>query len=139
MRVVALLVFPMVLMVCGCGVGELTVPMRSESNSGQVGQTTLTEAGAQVKVTVAIAAGADSGGQPAHLHRGRCGQIGEIRYGLTPIVNGASETLLDATMEEVQGLAINVHNSSDPNVYLSCGNIPGTPAPKPGETQGYHD
>ncbi len=109
-----------------CGPASVSVPMRAESNSGQTGTTTLTQEGGKVSVKIAIAAGADTGSQPVHLHVGKCGQIGNIRseWPLAEVVAGVSETVIDATVEQLTGLAFNVHNSRDPNVYVSCGNVP---------------
>lgn len=65
--------------------------------------------------------------QPAHIHFGSCKNLGPIKYPLTSVVNGQSETVLGGTLAQLRAelpLAINIHKSeAKPGVYVSCGDI----------------
>ena len=99
--------------------------MDAQNNSGQAGALAITEVEGGLKVEVSVAAGAVGVSQPAHLHSGTCATLGAVVYPLNPVVNGASETVLQVATSELNAkmpLALNVHKSaSEPNVYVSCG------------------
>ena len=65
--------------------------------------------------------------QPAHIHKGACPTPGDVVYPLNSVVNGVSETVLDATVDALVGglpLAVNVHKSqSEVNMYVACGDV----------------
>jgi len=108
--------------------------MAAENNSGQSGFAILTALSAgETKVEVDIAASNDSRPQPAHVHEGRCGEIGPIRAPITFLQADArrsdrfvSTTEIGIGLEQLlKGpYAINVHDVRDLALYVSCGQIP---------------
>jgi len=63
---------------------------------------------------------------PAHIHLGACPQSGGVAYPLNPVVNGRSETVLSAGIEEVlkkMPLSINMHRSAADLTPVACGNV----------------
>ena len=70
--------------------------------------------------------------QPAHIHEGSCENLGGVKYALSDVVGGVSETLVPVLLSELQAglpLAVNVHKSAEEvDVYLACGDLPGIDA-----------
>jgi CHRD domain len=123
----------MCLLVFGCGPRSVKVSMNPDNNSGQAGSALVTELGAKsVRVQVSIKKSDVPEAEAAHIHQGRCGMVGPISAGLTPLgLDPADETLFssDTTVtfdfaQLVAGpFAINVHDSRDLGLYVSCGDI----------------
>lgn len=102
------------------------VQLAAQSNSGQTGTATLSEESGKVRVVLEVTSlGAVP--QPAHIHIGSCPVPGAVKYPLTSVVNGKSETLLEvdmATLKAQGDLAVNVHKSAqEATVYTACGNL----------------
>lgn len=112
--------------IAGCGAAAVSVPMSALNNSSETGTTTLTESGDQTRVEIAISVGTDKGAQGAHIHTGTCPGLGPIQYPLNPVVDGGSSTLVPVKLSDLRATAhvVNVHNSADRTVYVSCGAIP---------------
>ncbi len=107
--------------------------MGAENNSGQSGFALLTPlSGGRTRVELDILPGNDPRKVAAHVHDGRCGEIGAIKAGLTDLEASAAagghftstteialalDTLLKGTF------AINVHDARDFSLYVSCGEI----------------
>ncbi len=106
---------------------EVTVTLGAQNASGQEGKATLVETDGKTKVTIAIGSGTAGIAQPAHIHVGSCPAPGAVKYPLTNVVDGRSETVLDVSLETLTKelpLAINVHKSKDDaKTYVSCGDI----------------
>jgi Cu/Zn superoxide dismutase len=123
------------MMITGSGVGlavaagPVTVPLTSQSDSGESGTATLTEEGSKTKVVVAVNGAPPGVAQPLHVHKGTCAKLDpKPAYGLTTLTNGKSETTIDVPLRTLQtgGFAINGHKSAqEANTYVFCGNIPG--------------
>lgn len=105
---------------------QLTVSLLEQNNSNQAGIATLTEMGDQVNVQIRLA-GATASAEPAHLHTGKCPKPGAVKYPLSDVVNGLSETVLDVSLSTLKSslpLALNVHKSKEEiQVYLACGDL----------------
>lgn len=103
-----------------------TVSMTALNGSGQSGTTTITDLGnGKVRIVIDIKSGG-SQAQPAHIHRGTCSNADpNPAYPLTDVVNGRSETTIDASMSDLgNGYLVNVHKSAqDIPTYVSCGDI----------------
>jgi Cu/Zn superoxide dismutase len=104
-----------------------SVKLTPQNNSGESGTATLTSAGAnQTKVTLDVS-GAPSTNQPVHIHKGTCDKLDpKPAYPLSPLVNGKSETTVNASLADLQkgGYAINGHKSAqEVATYAFCGNI----------------
>ena len=104
-----------------------TVKLSPQSGSGESGTATLTKQGdKQTKVVLSVTGG--SGSQPVHIHKGSCAQLDpKPAYPLSPLVNGKSETVVNASLDDLEkGYAINGHKSAqDVKTYVFCGEIKG--------------
>jgi len=68
-----------------CGPRQLNVTMNPDNNSGQSGFAVITDRGSKgITVTVETNAPDVEGLQPAHIHMGNCGEVGQIIGSLTP-------------------------------------------------------
>jgi len=104
-----------------------TVKLSPQSGSGESGTATLTKQGdKQTKVVLSVTGG--SGSQPVHIHKGSCAQLDpKPAYPLSPLVNGKSETVVNASLSDLEkGYAINGHKSAqEVKTYVFCGDIKG--------------
>ena len=128
--------FVLLLFVClgaACGPSTHRVVMNAENNSGQSGFAVLTPlSGGKTRVELDILPGNDPRKVAAHVHDGRCGEIGAIKAGLTDLEpNAAANGHFTSTSEIALALdamlkgtfAINVHDARDFSLYVSCGEI----------------
>ncbi len=116
-----------------CGPVTHRVVMNAENNSGQGGFALLTPlSGGKTRVELDILPGNDPRKVAAHVHDGRCGEIGAIKAGLTDLEpNAAASGHFTSTSEIGLALeamlkgtfAINVHDARDFSLYVSCGEI----------------
>ncbi|MBL8941204.1 MAG: CHRD domain-containing protein [Archangium sp.] len=123
----------LVLTASACGPQPLRVVMNAENNSGQSGFAMLTALSAsKTRVEIDVAASNDSRPQPAHVHEGRCGEIGAIKAGLTNLAPDAkkpgrftSTTEIDVGLDTLEKgtFAINAHDVRDFSLYITCGQI----------------
>ena len=108
----------------------VTFALNEQSGLGQSGTATLTpNADGTLTVTLALSGGTFSAPQPSHIHLGSCPTPGGIKFDLDNVVNGKSETLINASWSELvaagEKLALNVHKSgAESKVYTACGNLP---------------
>ena len=106
---------------------EITINLTERNNSGESGTATLVEEGGQVIVTLNITGAPENVSQPAHIHVGSCPDVGAVKYPLTNVLNGESETTVNVTLSQLESelpLAINVHQSGEnASVYVACGDI----------------
>lgn len=93
----------------------------------QGGTATFIEKDGKVVVTIALTGDPSTVPQPSHIHLGTCAETGDIVYPLNDVVDGASETTLDTTLDALMAqkpLALNVHKSaSELSVYTACGDL----------------
>jgi hypothetical protein len=107
---------------------KYTFKLAAVGASKQDGTATLEEVAGKVKVTIEVA-NASTTAEPAHIHMGKCALPGDVKYPLTNVVNGKSETTLpaEATMAKLMAmgdLSINLHKSAtDLKTYMSCGDL----------------
>jgi hypothetical protein len=95
----------------------------------QAGKVTITEINAtSFRVTLDMTPAPDATTQqPAHIHVGGCPGVGAVAFPLTNVVNGKSETTVNASLKTVLGQqhAINVHRSAaEVAVYTACVDLP---------------
>jgi hypothetical protein len=78
------------------------VKLSPQSNSGESGTATLIKQGEkQTKVTLDVTGA--SGSQPVHIHKGTCAQLDQNpAFPLSPVVNGKSETVVNASLDDLQ-------------------------------------
>ena len=94
----------------------------------QFGIGTLTEENGQVRVVLDLnKVSGTNNSQPAHIHIGSCPGVGAILFPLNNVVNGRSESVINANLNDLRSqapIAINIHKSiSEVAVYTACGNI----------------
>ena len=114
----------------------IMVDLKMLNDLGQSGTATFSEnASGKLVVALALAGGTFTAPQPAHIHFGACPKPGDVKYPLTRVVSGKSETVLDVSWDDLvkagESLAVNVHKSgAESKIYTACGNLPlsATPA-----------
>ncbi len=103
------------------------VTLSEQNSSPESGTATLTDKDGKVLVTLEVNGTPTGIEQPAHIHVGACPNPGAVKYPLSPVLNGKSETTLNVTMEQLMKelpLAVNVHKSQqEAKVYVACGDI----------------
>jgi hypothetical protein len=102
--------------------------LKAQNNSNESGTATLTKAGDKRTKVVLNVEGAPAGvNQPVHIHKGGCANLDpKPAYPLSPVVNGKSETTVNASLDDLQkgGYAINGHKSAkEASTYVFCGDI----------------
>ncbi|HEY3067169.1 MAG TPA: hypothetical protein VGL09_15355 [Methylomirabilota bacterium] len=112
----------------GGGGGPIEARLSPQSNSGETGTATLTKQGdTQTKVVLSVAGAPSGSSQPVHIHKGTCASLDpKPAFPLSPLVNGKSETVVNASMDELTkgGYAINGHKSAqEVSTYVFCGNL----------------
>ena len=98
------------------------------NNSGEAGTVTLFRRGESTLVILNIVSEPEGRQQPAHIHRGHeCDSIDpKPAYGLAPVINGVSKTLVHAPEDKLLSgnYVVNVHASSAHiQQYVSCGEL----------------
>ncbi|MBI4099781.1 hypothetical protein HY440_02120 [Candidatus Microgenomates bacterium] len=106
------------------------VILKEQNNSGEAGVALLTAEGGKTRVilTIVAAPGASaSASQPAHIHIGACPTPGPVKYPLSNVVGGVSDTVIDTTIDNLKSLlplSINVHKSAtEIGTYVACGDL----------------
>jgi hypothetical protein len=106
------------------------VSLDEQNKSGQKGTAIfLEEPGGKVKVTINTTGGDfHKETQPAHVHLGSCPKPGEVKHKLLNLLSGASETILEVSIDELLTsgeMAVNIHKSDkEMSSYTACGNLP---------------
>lgn len=106
----------------------LSIRLNPVEGSGASGTATLAPLDAtHIKVTLELV-NQPPGDLPAHIHFDRCSNPSAIRFGLSNVVNGKSETVVDtpvAYLRRGHGLfSINVHKADPDLPIIACGDIP---------------
>ena len=107
----------------------LQVKLDEQNMSGRGGQAVIVQIGTStVRVIVNLVGKPSLEAEPAHIHLGSCPNPGIVKYPLTNVGNGASQTNIpNMTLRQLLlelPLAINVHKSADDlKAYVSCGDI----------------
>jgi hypothetical protein len=109
------------------GRGSLRLELVEENGSGQSGTAVLsTVNGDRARIVMEIDHPPDEP-QPAHVHPGPCGDLGDPIAALESLVNGRSETIVPMSLAELQrgGLVVHAHKSeSEFDVSVVCAAIP---------------
>lgn len=115
----------------------LQITLNEQNKSGQSGKVVITEVNGKAKVIVNLTGKPSSTPQPSHIHLNSCSNIGAVKYELTNVGNGASQTMIDVSLDELLTqlpLSINVHKSAaEAGVYVACGDF-STSTPKASAT-----
>jgi hypothetical protein len=123
-----------VVLLAGCAMGggsgsmgPVQARLSPQSSSGETGTATLTKEGDKTKVVLKVSGAPAGVSQPVHIHKGTCAQLNpQPAFPLSPLVNGSSETTVNASVDELTGggYAINGHKSAqEASTYVFCGDL----------------
>lgn len=108
---------------------SMTFNLMAQNNSGQTGMAVISPTNTgKVNVVLTMQGGNFTQPQPAHIHLGSCPNPGAVKYPLSNVVNGKSDTDLAFTIDDLktmlasnQKYSINVHKSAaDMKSYTAC-------------------
>lgn len=120
----------------------LKIFLNEQNGSGETGEAELISMGTTTKVIVNLVGKPSEVSQPSHIHLGTCATIGAVKYPLSNIEKGASQTILAVTLQQLIAeapLALNVHKSAtEIGIYTACGNI-ATSTPRTKESDDSED
>ena len=106
---------------------ELTLTLAEQAGSGQSGTATLTADGDdRTRITVELS-NPPGPEQPSHVHSGSCDDIGAVVAPLESVADGRAESVLNMSLEELQGgdLIVHAHKSEvESKVSVACAAIP---------------
>lgn len=113
----------------GAGSQNFNVALNPPDGDGQMGSATVTAAaGEQVRVTIQL----DQGGRdayPAEIREGTCDDLAaDAAYDLSEVEGGVSETLVDASMDELRTTPyaiIVLPAAGAGDTYQACGELVG--------------
>jgi hypothetical protein len=109
------------------GGGSVRLELAEEDGSGQSGTAVISAVGDErAKVVVELDNPPDVP-QPAHVHPGPCGNLGDPVAALESLVDGRSETIVRMSLAELQrgGLVVHAHKSeAEFDVSVACAAIP---------------
>jgi hypothetical protein len=107
--------------------GSVKLELAEENESGQSGTAVLSPVdGGRTRVVIDVDNAPDLP-QPAHVHPGRCGNLGDPIAALESLVNGRSETIVPISLSDLQrgGLVVHAHKSeAEFEVSIACATIP---------------
>jgi hypothetical protein len=85
--------------------------MQAQSDSSETGTATLTSVDAtKTKVTLQLE-NAPAGPQPAHIHTGNGPKPGAVKYPLTNVEKGTSETTVAASLDDLLALVARIRRA----------------------------
>lgn len=105
----------------------LTLELTQENGSGQSGTAVITPVDSERARIVMEIDRAPDVPQPAHVHPGPCGNLGDPVAALESLVDGRSETIVPVSQAELQrgGLVVHAHRSeAEFEVSVACAAIP---------------
>lgn len=117
----------LVLPACGGDEAGLELQLAEQNGSGQSGSATLTPSDDGGTTIVVELASPPAEPQPAHVHDGTCDNIGDVVAPLESLVEGASETTVPLSLDELRrgGLIVHAHKSeAELDVSVACAPIP---------------
>ncbi len=106
---------------------SIEVPINTQNNSGELGHALITKKDDKIIVHIDVKGEPEGVSQPAHIHLGACPNPGAVKYPLTNVVKGSSDTTVNIAFNDLKKalpLAINVHKSEvDSKTYVACGDV----------------
>jgi hypothetical protein len=113
-----------------CGGGDdpaLTLELAQENSSRQSGTATLTPADDGSTTIVIELSNPPDAPQPAHVHPGPCGDLGDPIAGLQNLVGGRSESTVSMSLDDLRtgDLVVHAHKSeAEFEISVACALIP---------------
>jgi hypothetical protein len=109
------------------GQRQLVIALLPDSNSGQTGVAEIKDENGKVKVEIILSGTPAGSVQPAHIHVGNRPSLGAVKYPLSNVVDGVSETVLNVSFDQLlsgRPLGINIHKSAtEMAVSVASGNL----------------
>lgn len=106
---------------------SIDIKLSPQSDSSETGVVSLVEKDGKVRVVINMLGTPIDVPQPAHIHTGKCPTPGDVKYPLTNVLNGKSETTIGTTIEDLRKmmpLVVNVHKSTtEASAYVACGDL----------------
>jgi hypothetical protein len=105
----------------------LSLELMEQNGSGQSGTATLTPVGDERTKIVMELSNPPAVPQPAHVHPGPCGDLGDPVAALVNVVRGRSETTIPLSFAELRrgDLVVHAHKSErEYSVSVACAPIP---------------
>ena len=105
----------------------LNLELAEENGSGQSGTALITPVDSERAQIVMEVDHPPDVPQPAHVHPGPCGNLGDPVAALESLVDGRSETIVPMSLAELQrgGLVVHAHKSeAEFEVSVACAAIP---------------
>jgi hypothetical protein len=107
--------------------GTVRLQLAEENNSGQSGTAVISPVdGERTRIVMEVDHPPDLP-QPAHVHPGPCGNLGDPIAALESLVNGRSETIVPIALADLQrgGFVVHAHRSeAEFDVSVVCAAIP---------------
>jgi hypothetical protein len=111
----------------GSRLHQVNLTLDQENNSGETGSITLTAVGAGKTEVALVVTNAPYTAQPAHIHKGTCGDLDPApAYPLAPVLDSVSTSTVNISLDDLRTgeLAVNVHKSpKNLKTYVACGNL----------------
>jgi Cu/Zn superoxide dismutase len=105
----------------------LELQLEEQSGSGQSGTATLTEVdGGKTRIVIELS-NPPPQQQPSHVHPGSCDDLGPPVAGLSNVVEGKAETVVDMSLDELRRgeLVVHAHKSAQEyDTSVACARIP---------------
>lgn len=127
-------VFALVLGLAACGgdgdsaePATLELQLSEQNGSGQSGTAMLTEVERGRTRIVVELANPPQAPQPSHVHPGSCDDLGPPVAGLSNVVGGKAETVIDMSLDELRTgkLVVHAHKSAQEyDTSVACARIP---------------
>lgn len=109
------------------GISKITINLLEQNSSAESGTATISDQDGKVIIILEVNGSPTGVEQPAHIHVGKCPAPGVVKYPLSPVLNGRSETTLNVTLEQILEelpLALNIHKSvQESKNYVACGDL----------------
>ena len=114
----------------GAGSQNFNVALNPPDGGGQMGSATVTAAsGEQVRVTIQLDQGGGRDAFPAEVREGSCDDLAaEAAYDLSEVDGGVSETLVDASMDDLRTTPyaiVVLPADGGGDTYEACGELVG--------------
>src|SRR5215211_5732140 len=103
----------------------VTATLEEHDGSGQSGRVRLI-AVSRTKTLVAVTlSNAPEGGQPVHMHGGRCGSFAGLPFGEWTLRGGRGAKIVAAAISKLAGgrYALDVHRGAGDSSYVACVNL----------------
>ncbi|HVF69821.1 MAG TPA: hypothetical protein VNA13_04645 [Xanthomonadales bacterium] len=111
----------------GTVVAQTESSFKDIANSKVTGRTTFKEVDGNVFVTVVLTNVSKDAEYPAYIHKGTCREEGDIKYSLSPVVDGKTENYISGTLEQFKKdfpLSVKIHKPAyERDGFVTCADL----------------